>query len=763
MKWTLEELAKHINISVSVRELADALTTMGHEVESVSEACSFEGIVVAHVVDAQPHPQADRLRLCTVDDGSGQPRTIVCGAPNAEKGMYALLAREGAVIPSTGQPLKKGSIRGVVSEGMLCSAEELCVNMPCEKGTIIRLDQPYSPGTPARDVLPATVTVIDVSLTPNRGDCWSVRGIARDLAACSLGELKPLPTLPAISWNNTIALKLEVPAYFTLSELQLGGIPAISPWKQALEDVGQRSMHPIVDLTNYAALTLGQPMHAFDADRLQGALVLRMAREGETFTALDGNTYELSPDILVLADDAGVQSLPGVMGGLHSAVTDATKRVYLEAAWFEPDVIARTGQKLRITTESRTRFERGVDPAGVIAALQWAVDACSSWAKIVGSTQQGSLPPAKAPIAWDAGLVHQHLGAEVPEVESLLKRLGCAVQGSHVTPPSWRYDLNVPIDLVGEIARLHGYHAIANVSLPPRTPTFNTQTEDAVHRALTARGLFEIMTWSMTGTPEAELLGGGVPLLEPLTQDMAVMRASLMTGLLAAAARNQARHDLPIALYEWAHVYHPKEQSMLAGLRAGPHASAHWQKPRVELDFFDAKADVWAVLESLNIQPGMFQVEPTAPVWYHPHQCCTLKKGPRVLGYIGALHPRVVEHFGLKGNVVGFELVSSILNDFKRAPSRQLPSAYPSVVRDFCFVMPQHHRVDDILQHMNKLESVTRVDVVDVYRMSEAERSVSFQVTLQLQERTLTEADIEQTYASIISTVGEKWGIQLRG
>lgn len=762
MKWTFEELKRHVHTRMSVHDIASALTNMGHEVEDVREPCSFEGIVVAHVVDVQPHPQADRLRLCTVNDGSGEARTVVCGASNVTKGMYGLLAREGAVIPVTGQSLKKSSIRGVPSDGMLCSAEELCLSIPSEKGAIIHLDKAYTPGTPARDVLPAAATVVEVALTPNRGDCWSVRGLARDIAAYGLGELQPLPSFDPIIWSDVLDVRLDAPAYFTLTELHLVDMPQASPWKQALEDVGQRSMHPIVDLTNYVALTLGQPMHAFDADTLKGPLVLRLANPGEIFIALDGKTYELSADMLVLADDQGVQSLPGIMGGLHSAVSESTKRAYLEAAWFEPDMIARTGQALRILSESRTRFERGVDPCGVVPSLQWALNECKPWAHFVRATQKGTLPKPLPAINWDSGLIRQHLGIEIPEAEKILLRLGCVVENSRVTPPSWRYDVRRPIDLVEEVARLYGYHVIPNISLPPKMPVLDTHVDDAIHNTLAARGLFEVMTWSMTGAEEANLLGGGVPLLEPLTQDMAIMRASLMTGLLQASARNQVRHDEPIGLYEWAHVYHPKEHSVLAGLRVRKHTNIHWQKPKTEVEFFDAKADVWALLRALNIQPEIFELELNAPSWYHPHQSCTLKKGPRVLGCVGALHPNVVEHFGLKGTVVGFDLASSVLRDFSRTPSGQLPSVYQAVVRDFCFVMPHDQSVDDMIKHIQKLTYVTHVDVVDVYRISDTARSVSFQVTLQSSEHTLTEADLNQASEGLVTTIHQKWGVQLR-
>lgn len=763
VKFTLEELLKHLDTHASVSELTAAFTAMGHEVDSVSEPCSLENIVVAHIVDVQAHPQADRLRLCKVNDGSADFRTIVCGASNVENGMYVLLAREGAVIPITGQPLKKSSIRGVASEGMMCSAEELCVDFPCEKGAIIKLEGVYTPGTPACDVLPKSPTVIDVALTPNRGDCWSVQGLARDIAAYGLGNIKQRPAYADLKWNNTIDLRLDVPAYFTLTEIELHNIPHISPWKKALEDVGLRSMHPMVDLTNYVALTLGQPMHAFDADCLKGPLVLRMAQPGEIFTALDGQTHKLCDTILVLADDQGVQALPGVMGGLHSAVTEATKRVYLEAAWFEPDMIAATGQKLRIASEARTRFERGVDPLGVDMALQWVLDACKEWTTILGSTKQGSLPQCLDPIAWDDSLVKASLGIDVPDALTLLTKLGCTVDGSAVTPPSWRYDLRIAMDLVEEVARLYGYHMIPNVSLPFKAPRLNRQMHHNVHQALTSRGLFEVMTWSMTGEKESHMLGGGIPLLEPLTQDMAIMRASLMAGLLPAASRNQARHDEPIALYEWAHVYHPKEQAMIAGLRANTYQRSNWQKPRDKLDFYDVKADVWAVLESLHINPSLFQIEPEAPSWYHPHQSCTLKKGPKVLGYLGTIHPKITEHFSLNGSVVGFELITSVLSDFKRLPSGQLPSVYQAVSRDFCFVMPHNQAVDAIVQLISKIENVTRVDIMDVYKLNDSERSIVFQVTLQSRERTLTDADIHAVSEKLIQAIDKKWGFKLRG
>lgn len=762
MKWTLEELKQRLDTQLSAQEIAEALTNIGHEVEDVQTPCAYDNIVVAHIVDVQTHPQADRLNLCTVDDGSGKQLSIVCGGTNVEKGMYGLLAREGAIIPSTGTALKKGVIRGVASEGMLCSAEELCLNIPAEKGAIIKLDKPHTPGTPARDVLPSSPILIDVSLTPNRGDCWSIYGLARDLAACGYGTLRPRPMFPSISWDASINMRVEVPAYFTLSELHLNSSSVVSPWKHALESMGQRSSHPMVDLTNYAAITWGQPMHAFDADCLKGPLVLRMAKEGETLEALDGKTYSLTTDMMVLADDQGVQALPGLMGGQHSAVSDATKRVYLEAAWFDPDIVAQTGQKLRLTSDARTRFERGVDPQGVLPTLQWALDACKGWAQLKGATQAGQLPQPHQPIEWHSALLTKHLGIDIPNNKHLFEQLGCVVEGSHVTPPSWRSDIRIPMDLVEEAARLHGYQNIPHVSLPTSTPQSVTIWTDDVRHALTSRSFFEVMTWSMVSHEDATLMGGGVPLLEPLTQDMAEMRATLMTGLLQAAARNQTRHDDSVNIFEWAHVYHPKEQTMVAGLRAHQRPKAHWLQKTGTIDFYTVKADVWSLLESLHIKPDTFQVEAAAPQWYHPHQCCTLKKGPRVLGYLGTLHPRIIKHFGLKGTIVGFELFSDVLHDFKRKPSGQLPSVYQAVVRDFCFVMPHSQSIDDMLRHMAQLPHVTRVDVADVYVMNEKERSVLFQVTLQPQDRTLADNDIQEVCQKLVESSQQKWGIQLR-
>lgn len=764
MKFTLDALKQYLDTTSSVTDICDALTHIGHEVESVLEPHALDNIVVAHVTDVQKHPDADRLNVCTVDDGSGTMRTIVCGATNVEKGMYGLLAREGAIIPLTGEALKKGKIRGIASEGMLCSEQELCLPFDPNTKTIIKLSEPHAPGTLARNILPSSPTVFDVSITPNRGDCMSVKGLARDLAAYGVGQFHNNQHDASINWNQHISVQNHVPCFYTLCELQLNNVQANAGVTSFLEAVGSKTIHPLVDLTNYASLVMGQPMHVFDADKLQGELVIRMAHDGEKFEALDDNTYTLTNDMIVIADDQGIQALPGVMGGKHSAVSDATKRVYLEAAWFEPQTIAKTGQKLRLFTDARARFERGADPENVVPTVQWALSVLGGVVKLVGATKVGEALHTQQHIKWDASNLEKRLGTNVPNATGILEKLGCAVQGDVVTTPSWRYDLNIADDLIEEVARIHGYHNIPAVSLPPiPLNQKEAHTYELIQQTLLARGLNEVMTWSMIHEKEAELFEGGIKLQEPLTEDMAVMRSSLFPGLLAAAYKNQARHNLPVALYEMAHVYQPKEQNMLAGLRLHKLANQHWQQPKTQTDFYDVKADVWHVCEVLRIDASQFDIERLAPNWYHPYQSCTLKKGPRVVGYIGALAPHIKDFYGLKQNVFGFEIFLDVLSDFRKASAGKMPSIYQEVMRDFSFTIPADKPIDAMIQEMKKLAYVKAAQVSDVYVSADVGRSVSFQVMLQSDTETLSDEQINQTSTSIINLMQEKWGVELRG
>ena len=797
MKFTLSWLKAPLDTDADAQTIADKLTSIGLEVESVEDAgARLKDFTVAYVVSAEKHPNADKLRLCMVDTGAGEPVQVVCGAPNAHAGMKAVFAKPGTIIPATGAELKIGTIRGVESRGMLCSIRELLLGD--EHDGIIELAADAVVGDPAAKALGLTDPVIDVSITPNRGDATSVYGIARDLAAAGLGRLREgdLSPVPG-KFPSPIQTILDFPegtqnaAPMFAGRLIRGVKNGPSPkWLQDwLKAVGLRPISALVDVTNFISLDRGRPLHVFDAAKLKGNLRARFAKDGEQLVALDGKTYTLDSEMVVIADDAAARGIGGIMGGEDSSCTETTTDVFVESALFDPVRIARAGRILGIVSDARYRFERGVDPEFVLPGLELAtkmiLEFCGGEPGEV--VVAGSPPDWKREIAFAPDAVLKLGGMDVPddEIVRILTRLGFTVEGRSpmkVTPPSWRSDVVGSADLVEEVVRIHGLDKVPSspmdrpsvIARP--TLTSSQRRSRIVRRTLAARGFNETINFSFIPREHAKLFGGGDDerqLQNPIAADLDAMRPSVLPSLLAAAQRNAARGFSDVMLFELGAQFEsgmPEAQkTVAAGIRSGAGARS-WTKAAHAADAFDAKADMLAALESAMNGPMTAPVKQGAAAWYHPGRSGTLALGPKVLAYFGELHPKVLAAFDLKGPVSAFEVFMDAIPDSKaksKARAPFAPSQFQPVERDFAFVVDAGVAADAIIKAAKGAERdlIERIDIFDVYEgkgVPEGKKSLAISVRLQPKDKTLTDAEIEAIAAKLVAAVTKATGGTLR-
>ncbi len=798
MKFTLSWLKRHLDTAATVAEIADRLTMLGLEVESVDDPASrLNGFIVGHVLQADKHPNADRLRLCKVAAGKATLQ-VVCGAPNARAGLKVVLAQPGVVIPATGEALKKGNVRGVESQGMMCSWRELKLGEDHEG--IIELPSDTPVGVPLTSVIHLD-PVFDVSITPNRADCLGVRGIARDLAASGLGSLKPLSIEPVKgAFASPVGVSLQFspdtadacPMFVGRSFRGLRNGESPQWLKDCLTAVGLRPISALVDITNYFTVDLDRPLHVFDAAKLNGDLHARLARPGEQLAALNGKTYALDETMTVIADDAGAQGLAGVIGGEATGVSAETTEVVLEVALFDPMRTAATGRRLAIDSDARYRFERGLDPAFAIPAMELAtrmiLELCGGEAS--QPVVAGAAPADKRSIVFRPQRVAQLGGIEVPvaEMVRILDGLGCTVSGEGeslvVAPPSWRADITAEHDLVEEVIRIHGYDAIPTLSMPRPAvvrPVLTPQQKRAgwVRRGLAVRGLVETVTWSFLPSALAAMFGGGKPeltLANPISSDLDAMRPSLLPNLLAAAGRNADRGIKDVALFEQGPQFHGdlpgEQQAMAAGLRVGRSGARHWMQAARAVDVFDAKSDALAGIAAAGGPADGLQVVAEAPAWYHPGRSGSLKLGPKTVAWFGEVHPGVLAAIDLKGPAVAFEMFLDAVPLPKAKATRAKPllkvSPFQPIERDFAFVVDRSVAADAVVRAAKSADKalITDVLVFDLYdgsHVGEGKKSLAIQVTLQPVEKTLTDVDIEAVAAKVVDAVGKATGGALRG
>ncbi len=802
MKFSLSWLAAHLDLpsDTTLDALVDAMTMAGLEVEDVDNpAARLAAFTVARVITAEPHPDADKLRVCQVETIDGE-KQIVCGAPNARAGLVGVYAPLGAFIPGLDFALDKKprKIRGVESHGMLCSAKEL--EAGDDHDGIIDLTGPWEVGAPAAAALGVDDPVIDFEVTPNRPDWLGVHGVARDLAASGLGKLRgdlvgrAAPVAPASGVNAPPRVRLEAPEacpVFGVRRLAGLGDGPSPDWMQArLRAAGVKPKSMLVDVTNYVSLDRARPLHAFDAAKLTGDLVVRLAKPGETLAALDGETYTLTGEECVIADDTGVISLGGVMGGASTAVGPDTTEIVLESAWFEPNRTARIGRALGIASDAQYRFARGVDPASLEDGLERAtgliLEACGGKAGAIEIA--GAAPTPNPAFDFDPAQVKRLTGlkASSDEIADLLRRLGCAVTPSgkmlNVAAPSWRPDLGMSADLVEEAARLIGYDALPVTSLPRRTgrraPAVTAQMNRAfaARRAAATLGLREAVTWAFCRADQAAAFGApdAPRLANPISSELDVMRPSPLPLLLLALQRNRDRGHADSALFEVGGAYSglaPEDQeTVAAGVRAAA-TSRHWAGGEA-VDVFTAKADALAVLSAAGVTVDKLGVAAPADPWWHPGRSGMLQLGPKLrLGVFGELHPGVLAKLDVDGPVVGFEVYLDRIPTprAKAGPARPALEALDLMAlrRDFAFVVDADVPAGDIVRAAAGADAalISHVAVFDVFAgpgLGAGNKSVGVEVTLQPRERTLDEAAIEAVCSKIVAAVGKATGASLR-
>jgi phenylalanyl-tRNA synthetase beta chain len=809
MKFTLSWLKDHLDTKASVDELATTLSAIGLEVESVEDpAKALGGFTIARIVEAKKHPNADKLQVVQVEVAKGQPlMEVVCGALNARAGMVSVFAPLGTYIPGSKITLEKKPVRGVVSNGMMCSAAELelsndsegIFDLPAEWAS--RVGQSYIVVAGLND------PVFEVKLTPNRPDCTGVRGIARDLASAGLGTLKPEPKLGVVEGKAEcpIDIKLEfsketanacpVFAGRLVKGVKNGPSPA---WVQnRLKSAGLRPINTLVDVTNYISLDRGRPLHVYDADKLKGAIRARLGKTGEKFLGLDGKEYSVDETMCVIADDTGPLGLGGVMGGEASGSTEATTNVFIESAWFDPLRTAATGRKTGLQTDARYRFERGVDPATVRPGLDLATDMIL---KLCGGEASKAKVAGKEPIEarvipFDFARVEKLTGVKLSdaEISKTLKALGFKIDGkpnaAKVTVPTWRPDVHGSADLVEEVVRIAGLDRVPATPLPRAhgiTRAVLTEKQKRARRTrrlLASRGFVEAVTWSFIPKEQATHFGGGAPALDlanPISTEMSSMRPGLLPGLLTAVTRNRNRGTADVALFELGQAYRgdkPEDQYLsAAGVRAGTAtldgAGRHWNGKADAAGLFDVKADVFAALAALGVDANKAQITRDCPAWYHPGRSGTLRLGPKtILAYFGDVHPATLKALDVEAPVAAFEIFLDALPPEKkksRAKSALAASDLLPVTRDLAFIVPKEVAAGDLVKAAQNAEKglIRLVTVFDVFEggslAAEGKKSIAIEVTIQPATETLTDQAIETITQKIVADVKRATGGELR-
>jgi phenylalanyl-tRNA synthetase beta chain len=804
MKFTVGWLRDHLDTDASLDAITDSLTSLGLEVEGVTDpTVAMAAFTTAKVIEAKPHPEADRLQVCTVETNNGMIQ-VVCGAPNARTGLVGVFAPPGSYIPGTGIKLRKSKIRGVESNGMLLSEREL--GLSDEHDGIIELDDDVAVGEPFSKISGRDDPVIDIAITPNRQDCLGVHGIARDLAAGGLGTFKehgiqaipgkfPSPVSIVLRFKKNADGPTACPYFVgrTVRGVKNGPSPA---WLQErLQAIGLRPISALVDISNFMAFAYGRPLHVFDVDKLDGGLHVRLSKTGEKVLALDGKEYELDDQVTVISDDGGPVSMGGVVGGESTGCTSETKTVFIESALFDPLRTATTGRRYQIESDARYRFERGLDPEFTVPGLEEAtrmvLELCGGEASELVTA--GEIPAWEKTVTLRPGRVAALGGIELTGKQSaeILERLGFSVDQSaepfDVTVPPWRSDIEGEADLVEEVIRVHGFDKIPSVPLrgksaiaqPVLTP--RQLRARAARRALASQGLLEAVTWSFTSQKLAEQFGGGsqaLRLANPISSELDAMRPSALPNLLAAAGRNLDRGAENFGLFEVGPAYSgtsaDDQFTEASGVRIGSAVPRQWSVKTRPADAFDAKADALAALAAGGAPVAKLKVEATAPAWYHPGRSGSIQLGPQnSLGFFGELHPGVLAALGIKTPAVAFQVFldsipqpKSKKGKVKTAKTGYSAPDLPAVERDFAFLMDADVRASDAINAAQRADlSIIHVTLFDVFTgvgVPDGQKSIAISARLQPTEQTFTDAEIEAIGAKIVAAVTEATGGTLR-
>jgi phenylalanyl-tRNA synthetase beta chain len=802
MKFTLSWLKDHLDTDEPVEKLAEKLTMIGLEVEHLEDKAKLLApFTIARVVSAEQHPNADRLRVCMVDTGDGAaPVQVVCGAPNARAGLVSVFSPPGTFIPGKNITLGVGTIRGVESRGMLCSAAELQISE--DHDGIMELPAEAPVGKPYAEWAGLGDALFEINLTPNRQDCTGVHGIARDLAAADMGKFKD-PAIKPVKGDFPCPVTVTVddeklcPGFALRLVRGVKNGPSPAWLQQRLTSIGLRPINALVDITNYMTYDRARPLHVFDAKKVKGNLVVRRARDGETLLALDGRTYTLDNGMCVIADDHGVESLAGIMGGEASGCDENTTDVLIESALWNEINIAQTGRKLGINSDARYRFERGVDPAFMVPGLEMAtrlvMELCGGTAS--ENVVVGDAFGEERVIDFPVTEVKRLAGIEVPlvEIKRILSHLGFMLVGSgqvvKIAVPSWRTDVHGKADIVEEVVRIVGVDKVPMTPFErgdaPRKPVLTPiqlRTRRA-KRALAARGMVEAVTWSFITKQAAELFGGGKPelvLANPIAADLTDMRPSLLPGLIATVQANADRGIGDTAIFEVGQIFRgdrPEDQFIAAsgvrhGFASSKGAGRDWIGTQAA-NAFDAKADALAVLAAAGAPMAALQIVAGGPAWLHPGRSGTIQMGPQnVLGTFGEIHPRTLEALRADGPLVAFEVILDRIPAAKQKPTRAKPvlelSAFQPVSRDFAFIVDRKVKAGDIVRAAQSVDKklITNVSVFDVYEgkgIDDGKKSIAIAVTLQPRDKTMTDEEIDAVGAKITAEVGKKTGGSLRG
>lgn len=778
MKFPLSLLKRFLITDASLDEIAAKATAIGLEVDAIEDkSAELKQFVVAEILHAEKHPQADKLQVCKVRAAQGELQ-IVCGAPNARAGIKVALANIGTIIPTNQMEIKKAAVRGVESQGMMCSARELGLGE--DHAGIIELPLDATIGDSIVDVMGLGDPVLDLNITANRGDCMGVYGIARDLAAAGLGKLKPL-CVPEIKTSDspTHPIKIEdTEGCSAFSGRVIRGVKngASPEWMQStLTAAGMRPISALVDITNYFTLAFGRPLHVYDLNKLRGDIVVRSAKDGEELLALNDKTYRLSPRDCAIADDSGAIGIGGIMGGKSTAVDETTTDILLECALFAPERIAKTGRALQIDSDARSRFERGVDAGFLEIADTRATDLII---ELCGGTAServlvGTIPQRTIEIPYSAASVNALIGLEVAEKRQreILAALGFADKGSSMIAPTWRHDCSQLADLAEEVLRIVGYDEIPLSPLPKpahisRPALDSTQARSSlVRRALAGRGMHETYSWGFCSEAQAAAFGGqaeALHLLNPISAELSVMRPNILPHLLDALKANAARGLSDAALFEvgatFVDVTPTGQRTQAVGVRAGLRHGTHWAgSPNA--DVFDVKADVFATLEATGFDTNKSQISRNVPAWYHPGRSGALQLGPKnTLAVFGELHPATLKALGIDFPVLAFEVHLDNLPTAKSSKRKALSTSdFQSVTRDFAFVMDEKVAGAELIRAVQSAEKALLRDVTifDVYQgkgVADGKKSIALSVSLQADDRTLTEAEIEAVSKAILTS-----------
>ncbi len=798
MKFTWKWLLDHLETDRILSEILETLPKLGLEVASVVNlAEDLKNFVSVEIIEVKKHPNADKLNVCKVFDGKNT-FSVVCGAPNVKLGMKSVFANIGTFIPGLNLKLKKGKIRGEESFGMLCSEKELTLSE--NHNGIMELESSSELGLSISDILDLNDPIIEIEITPNRGDCLGVRGIARDLATAGMGNLKDLDFKinnggfdSIINWNIDLdeEHKYLCPKIFGRSFTHLKNVESPLWIKNRLIAVDQRPISSIVDITNYIMIDIGRPLHAYDIDKIKGTtLRISKSKKGDKFSALNGNTYDLDDNMIVISDEHSVDDLAGIMGGERTGVTKDTTRIFLEAAIFDPVSIANTGRKLNLHSDARYRFERGLDYNSPEVVMHYAADMFN---KICGGKCSKivnfKLEQKNKIIKFDPNIVHQLTGVKIKNelskiiLENLGFKITCVGNIWDITPPSWRPDIDGLADIVEEIIRINGYDKIPSTKLSRinyiAKPAMSIKHRQAffASRTLASRGYNEVITFSFLNKEMADRFNGGkfaLNLVNPISSELTDMRPSIIPNLLLAVQKNVNMGSQDLSFFETGPIFKgdsPNEQiSTITGIRYGDKIKKDWQKEAEKFDFYDIKLDVTKALDSIGVPDNKLRIFPEAPSYFHPGRSAVLKIGQNIIANFGEIHPEIVEFVGLNKSAIGFEIFYENIPLPKRnkisRPMLKISNLQP-VTREFAFLIDEEiesEKVSQIAKSVNK-DLITDVTILDIYngeKIPQDMKSVAIKVTIQPIQETLTDTALEEISANLILAIEKNLSGSLR-